>query len=282
MAGGRYGQVTRPDRYAVIGHPVAHSRSPFIHSKFAAATGQNIEYDRIDAEPDSFVDIVRAFFAEGGCGLNVTVPHKEAAAALADELTDRARLAGAVNTLIPIGEGRLRGDNTDGIGLVTDLEQNLGVTVHGKRILILGAGGATRGVLGPLLARGPAALWVANRTPQRADALVSRFQDRGPIHGGGYDCLTGLGAFDVIINATSAGLTDETVPLPTECVSPTTVGYDMMYRPGGTAFTRQLDEQGARATWLGYGMLVEQAAEAFFLWRGVRPATQPVLALLRS
>jgi shikimate dehydrogenase len=274
--------VTRPDRYAVIGHPVAHSRSPFIHSKFAAATGQNIEYDRIDADPADFVDIVRAFFADGGGGLNVTVPHKEAAAALADELTDRAQLAGAVNTLIPIGGGRLRGDNTDGVGLVTDLEQNLGVALHGRRILILGAGGATRGVLGPLLARAPTALWIANRTPQRAHDLVARFKERGPVHGSGFDGLAGLGAFDLIINATSAGLTGNTAPLPKDCVNAQTIGYDMMYQPGGTLFTHQLAHLGAKATWLGYGMLVEQAAEAFFLWRGVRPATQPVLALLRS
>jgi shikimate dehydrogenase len=273
--------VKGPDRYAVIGHPVEHSRSPFIHAKFAAATHQFIDYGRIDADPQQFVDIVRAFFADGGCGLNVTVPHKEAAAALADELTDRARIAGAVNTLIPLGDGRLRGDNTDGVGLVTDLEQNLAIGLEGQRILILGAGGAARGVLGPLLSRAPATVWVVNRTAERAVELSARFAAAGPVHGGGYGQLADIGSFDVIINATSAGLNGEATPLPPSCVTAQTVGYDMMYRPGGTPFTHQLERMGAKAVWLGYGMLVEQAAEAFFLWRGVRPATRPVLELLR-
>jgi shikimate dehydrogenase len=269
------------DRYAVIGHPVAHSRSPFIHSQFAVATGQSIDYGRIDAEPAVFEDIVRTFFADGGRGLNVTVPHKEAAAAMADELTDRARLAGAVNTLIPIDAERLRGDNTDGVGLVTDLERNLGIRLQGRSVLILGAGGATRGVLEPILACAPKRVVVVNRTAARAHELIERFRSLGPISGGGLEHLEQIGAMDLIINATAAGLYGDAVALPAQCVSRETVGYDMMYAPGGTPFSRQLAALGAHAVWLGYGMLVEQAAEAFFLWRGVRPPTAQVLNLLR-
>lgn len=270
-----------PDRYAVIGHPVAHSRSPFIHGQFAAATGQVIDYGRIDATPEDFADVVRVFFADGGRGLNVTVPHKEPAAALVDELTDRARLAGAVNTILPLPDGRLRGDNTDGVGLVTDLERNLGLRLQDRRLLLLGAGGATRGVLGPLLACGPAQVVVVNRTAARAEELAARFRAAGAIVGGGYAALAATAPFDLVINATSAGLQGEAVPLPAGCVGPATVGYDMMYAPDGTPFTRQLTALGAATTWLGYGMLVEQAAEAFFLWRGVRPPTAHVLDLLR-
>jgi shikimate dehydrogenase len=271
----------QPDRYAVIGQPVSHSRSPFIHAKFAEATGQAVHYDRIDAAPSDFADIVHAFFADGGRGLNVTVPHKESAAALCDELSERAALAGAVNTLIPLADGRLRGDNTDGVGLVTDLERNLGVRIEGRRILILGAGGATRGVIAPLLSRAPACLLIVNRTPARAEELAMRFASRGAIEGGGLDRLETAAAFDLIINATSAGLSGETVNVPANCVSPDTVCYDMLYQPNGTPFTQQMRALGAQATWLGHGMLVEQAAESFFLWRGIRPPTAEVLALLR-
>jgi shikimate dehydrogenase len=273
--------MAAPDRYAVIGHPVSHSRSPFIHAKFAEATQQLLEYGRIDASPVDFIEIVRTFFADGGRGLNVTLPHKEAAAALVDELTERATLAGAVNTIIRLSDGRLRGDNTDGIGLVTDLEHNLGVHLAGQRILVLGAGGATRGVLGPLLAQAPASVLVVNRTAQRAQALATHFAQRGVIAGGGYDALINVGVFDLIINGTSAGLSGETAPLPATCVGSNTVGYDMMYLPTGTPFTKQLTQMGAQAAWLGYGMLVEQAAEAFYLWRGLRPPTRTVLALLQ-
>jgi shikimate dehydrogenase len=275
--------VTRlPERYAVIGQPIEHSRSPFIHAHFAKATGEVLTYDRIEASPEDFADIVRTFFADGGGGLNVTVPHKETAAALCDELSERAALAGAVNTLIPLPDGRLRGDNTDGVGLVTDLEHNLGVTLSGRRLLILGAGGATRGVLAPLLSRAPAQVLVVNRTAARAEELAARFAARGPIEGGGLDRLDSAGSFELIINATSAGLNGEAIELPASCVRPETVGYDMLYQAGGTPFSRQLQALGAQATWLGHGMLVEQAAESFFLWRGVRPPTTDVLALLRS
>ena len=271
----------QPDRYAVIGQPVSHSRSPFIHSKFAEATGQSLQYDRIEASPEDFADIVRAFCAEGGRGLNVTVPHKESAAALCDELSERAALAGAVNTVIPLADGRLRGDNTDGVGLVTDLEQNLGITIEGRRILILGAGGATRGVIAPLLARAPASLLIVNRTAARAEELAARFASRGAIEGGGLERLNSTTPFDLIINATSAGLNGESVNLPSTCVSADTVGYDMLYQANGTPFSRQMQALGAHATWLGHGMLVEQAAESFFLWRGVRPPTTDVLTLVR-
>jgi shikimate dehydrogenase len=273
--------MKRSERYAVIGHPITHSRSPFIHSKFAQATEQTLEYDRIDAPPEDFLDIVRAFFSEGGRGLNVTVPHKEAAAAMVDEMSERARLAGAVNTIIALPDGRLRGDNTDGVGLVTDLEKNLALTLRGSRILLLGAGGAARGVLGPLLGQGPKALLVVNRTGARAASLAAQFSGRGPIAGGGVDLLNESGAFDLIINATSAGMSDDTIALPNNCVASTTVGYDMFYQSGGTAFMRQMSALGAQAVWAGYGMLVEQAAESFYLWRGVRPPTADVLQLVK-
>ena len=269
-----------PDRYAVIGHPVTHSRSPFIHAKFAESTQQSVHYDRIDALPEDFVDVTRAFFADGGRGLNVTVPHKEVAATLVDELSERANLAGAVNTIIPLPDGRLRGDNTDGVGLVTDIEQNIGIRLYALKILIIGAGGATRGVVAPILAQSPSALVVANRTVTRALEIAERFSNRGPITGCGLDALTELGPFDLIINATSASLAGEVVGIPQRCVSAATVAYDMMYHAGGTPFTRQMTTLGAQAAWMGYGMLVEQAAEAFYLWRGVRPPTHAVLKLL--
>ena len=268
------------DRYAVIGHPVSHSRSPFIHGKFAEATAQALVYDRIDATPEDFVGVVRAFFQEGGKGLNVTVPHKEAAATLSDELSERARQAGAVNTLIALPGGRIRGDNTDGVGLVTDLESNLGVTLEGRRILLIGAGGAARGVMAPLLARAPSALVVVNRTASRAEALAAHFACLGAVTGGGSTLLDREASFDVVINASSAGLAGTVMELPRHVVGPTSIGYDMVYRTGATPFMQQLIDMGAARVWSGFGMLVEQAAESFYLWRGIRPPTAGVLAQL--
>jgi shikimate dehydrogenase len=264
-----------PDRYAVIGHPIAHSRSPRIHAAFAAAAGQHLAYDRIDAAPEAFEGIVRDFFDSGGCGLNVTLPHKEAAARLADRLTGRARLAGAVNTLARQPDGTLLGDNTDGAGLMADLAR-LGIAVRGARVLVLGAGGATRGILGPLLEAQPARLVVANRTAARATALAATFAG---VQGCGYDALASLvaaGPFDLVIHATSLGLQGEVPPLPHGVIGPASVAYDLGYGAGDTPFVRWARARGVTRAEQGLGMLIEQAAESFFLWRGVRPDTAPL------
>ena len=264
-----------PDRYAVIGHPVAHSRSPRIHAAFAAATGQHLEYGRIDATPEAFGGAVRDFFEGGGRGLNVTLPHKEAAVRLADRLTARARLAGAVNTLAAQADGTLLGDNTDGAGLMADLAR-LGIRVRGARVLVLGAGGATRGILGPLLEARPAQIVVANRTAARATALAAAFAG---VQGCGYDALASLvaaGPFDLVIHATSLGLQGEVPPLPHGVVGPASVAYDLGYGAGDTPFVRCARAQGVTRAEQGLGMLIEQAAECFLLWRGVRPDTAPL------
>ena len=264
-----------PDRYAVIGHPIAHSRSPRIHAAFAAAAGQHLAYDRIDAAPEAFEGIVRDFFDDGGFGLNVTLPHKESAARLADRLTGRARLAGAVNTLARQPDGTLLGDNTDGAGLMADLAR-LGIAVRGARVLVLGAGGATRGILGPLLEAQPAQLVVANRTAARATALAATFAG---VQGCGYDALASLvaaGPFDLVIHATSLGLQGEVPPLPHGVIGPASVAYDLGYGAGDTPFVRWARARGVTRAEQGLGMLIEQAAESFFLWRGVRPDTAPL------
>ena len=266
-----------PDRYALVGHPVSHSWSPFIHGMFARATLQNMQYRLIDVLPERFRTESVQFFVDGGKGLNVTVPHKRAAAELVNELTPRADEAEAVNTIYAKPSGELVGDNTDGVGLVIDLEENLGIEVERKRVLILGAGGATRGVLGPLLARRPAQIAIANRTASRAQRLAQSFA--GPIVASGFDTLEAA-PFDLVINATSAGLVGEVPPIAPAVIGPSTVCYDMGYAPGDTPFTRWAAEHGAVATHKGWGMLVEQAAEAFLVWRGIRPQTQHVLELL--
>jgi shikimate dehydrogenase len=266
-----------PDRYALVGHPVSHSWSPFIHGMFARATLQNMQYRLIDVVAERFRAEAVQFFVDGGRGLNITVPHKRAAAELVNELTPRAEEAEAVNTIFAKPSGELIGDNTDGVGLVIDLEDNLNIGLEGKRILILGAGGATRGVLGPLLASQPAEIAIANRTPARALELAQSFA--GPIAASGFDALEGK-AFDLVINATSAGLAGEVPPITPAAIGPATVCYDMGYAPGPTPFTRWATKQGAAATHKGWGMLVEQAAESFLVWRGVRPQTRHVIELL--
>ncbi len=277
-----------PDRYAVIGHPIAHSRSPAIHAHFAVATGHAIDYGRIDAAPADFEQVVRGFFAQGGCGMNVTVPHKESAARLADHLTDRARLAAAVNTLVRQPDGRLLGDNTDGIGLMADLAR-LGIGVRDAHVLVLGAGGATRGILGPLLEAAPASLTIANRTPERAQALAAAFRaqagaadDTAPatqLSGCGYDALaalTGDGPFDLVLHATSLGLQGATPPVPPGVLGPRSAAYDLGYGVPDTPFVRWARAQGVARAEQGFGMLIEQAAESFRIWRGVRPDTAPL------
>lgn len=330
------------DRYAVIGNPIAHSKSPLIHAAFARETGQDLEYGRILGDADDFAGAVRRFVAAGGRGLNVTLPFKEAACALADEISPAAAQAGAVNTLIVLAGGRLRGDNTDGVGLVRDLVVNHGFDFRGARVLLIGAGGAARGVLHPLLATAIASLTLANRGADKARQLVARFRAQAPIadpasplpsplpavglvreardqaggqvapltaenkgsegkegaKGGGasdafsssqgaqilangFEELSGH-SFDLIINATSAGLNGAVPAIPSGCLASGGWTYDMLYADQPTAFCRWGQAQGASHALDGLGMLVEQAAESFRLWRGVRPSTAPVIRWLRA
>lgn len=270
------------DRYAVIGNPIAHSKSPRIHSLFAAQTGQTLSYEALLAPLDGFVATIAAFRAAGGRGLNVTVPFKLEAFDLADRHTPRALAAGAVNTLAFGADGVL-GDNTDGAGILRDITVNLGCPVASKRTLLLGAGGAARGTVLPLLEAGPASLTIANRTASRAAELAEEFARTGPLRprGCGFADLAGQ-HFDVVINATSASLSDAAPDLPAGLYAPGSLAYDMMYGKGDTPFLVQARQQGAARLADGLGMLVEQAAESFFLWRGVRPDTAAVLAELRA
>ena len=268
------------DRYGVFGHPVGHSLSPFIHAMFARETGQDMSYRPFDVPPEELVARVRSFFSEGGSGLNITLPHKLAAVELATELTERAAHAAAVNTLA-LRDGKVLGDNTDGIGLVRDLCDNLGVVITNRRVLVLGAGGATRGVLAPLLGLQPEELIIANRTADRAEALAAAFADLGDAHGVGFADV-GDDAFDLVINATSASLSGEMPPLPPAAVGPQTVCYDLAYGKDATAFVKWAQSIGCAQALQGLGMLVEQAAESFHVWRGVRPQTASVRAALRE
>jgi shikimate dehydrogenase len=268
------------DEYGVFGHPVNHSLSPFIHGLFARQTGQLMNYRPYDVAPAEFAARVQEFFAQGGRGLNVTLPHKIAAVEVAQELTARAAHAAAVNTLAIKGDGIL-GDNTDGAGLVRDLCDNLGLVITNRRLLVIGAGGATRGILAPLLGLSPTVVVIANRTPGRAEALSAAFSDLGQTQGVGFEYLEPE-PFDLIINATSASLSGEMPPLPAGVIGPHTVCYDLAYGRSATAFVRWARAQGCAQALQGLGMLVEQAAESFRLWRGVRPATGAVLEVLRE
>ena len=265
------------DQYVVIGHPIAHSKSPQIHARFAQQTGEAIAYDRLLAPLDGFEQAVRNFIAGGGCGANVTVPFKLEAFALADVRSERAEAAGAVNTLTFI-EGRIEGDNTDGVGLVRDIAVNNGVTLAGRRVLLLGAGGAARGVILPLLEQSPAQLVIANRTLARAEELVEHF-GHPALAASAFEVLEG--AFDIVINATSASLSSDLPPVPDAVFSSAGFAYDMMYGAAPTVFMHHAASLGAAVS-DGLGMLVEQAAESFFIWRGVRPDTTPVRQWLRS
>lgn len=267
------------DRYAVFGNPIAHSQSPLIHRLFAEQTGQSLSYEAVLVPLEDFPGTIRRFFAQGR-GANVTVPFKEQAFQLADDLTERARRAGAVNTLSRAADGRLLGDNTDGLGLVRDLQHNLGLELNGKRILLLGAGGAVRGVLEPLLNEQPALLAIANRTATKARQLVDEFADLGPLL---VMELTGQEApFDLIINGTSASLSGQSPAIDSSLIAAGhTCCYDMVYGQRPTAFNQWASAMGAAQARDGLGMLVEQAAAAFAIWRGVRPDTAPVLAELR-
>jgi shikimate dehydrogenase len=269
------------DQYGVVGHPVAHSWSPFIHGLFSRETGQAMSYRLYDFAPDAFHERVRAFFRQGGRGLNITLPHKIAAVDVADDLTARAAHAGAVNTFAVRNDGTILGDNTDGTGLVRDLCDNQGIVITHRRILMIGAGGAARGVLAPLLALSPAEIVIANRTSERAEALAKSFDRLGKTHGVGFRYITG-GAYDLIINATSASLSGDIPAIPPAVIGPETVCYDMAYGKTDTPFVRWALKLGCARALQGWGMLVEQAAESFRIWRGVRPATAPVLAALKE
>ena len=271
--------TAKPDQYVVIGNPVSHSKSPAIHAQFAAQTGESIAYERLAAPLDDFAACVQHFMQSGGRGANVTVPFKLEAFALATQLTPRAQAAGAVNTL-SFDDGRIVGDNTDGVGLVRDIVHNAGVVLEGRRILLLGAGGAARGVVMPLLAERPQQLVVANRTFARAQELVQSFPAAAPVlKAAAFDDLSGQ--FDAIINATSASLSADLPAVPATLFGPQVFVYDMMYAATPTVFMQWAAQHGACVR-DGLGMLVEQAAESFFVWRGARPDTAPVYALLRA
>jgi shikimate dehydrogenase len=267
------------DHYAVFGNPIGHSRSPFIHLKFAKQTQQTLNYQAIEAPLDGFAATTAEFFAGAGKGANVTVPFKEQAFEICDKVSERAQKAGAVNTLIKADNGDIHGDNTDGIGLVKDLLNNK-VKLAGSNILLLGAGGAARGVILPLLDQNPAQLVISNRTIEKAQHLVDNFNHKD-------FSATALNElqkhdFDVIINATSAGLSGHVPDLPSDCLNSDTVCYDMVYLNGITPFNQWAKDQGVKTTIDGLGMLVEQAGESFSLWRGVEPDTSAVLTALRE
>ncbi|MCP5141403.1 MAG: shikimate dehydrogenase [Gammaproteobacteria bacterium] len=268
------------DRYAVMGNPIGHSKSPKIHALFAAQTGQDLSYEALLVELDGFVAAVDAFQSAGGKGLNITVPFKQEAWAAMHTRSERAERAGAVNTIVLNADGSRHGDNTDGVGLVRDLSANHGVDLAGKDVLILGAGGAVRGVLQPVLAASPAMLVIANRTVSKAQELARDFADMGNVTASGFDDLAAC-TFDVIINGTAAGLSGVVPPIPDDVLKPGGACYDMVYSDQPTAFVRWARQHGAGVALDGLGMLVEQAAESFALWRGVRPDTAPVIKALR-
>jgi len=269
------------DQYAVMGHPVTHSKSPRIHAAFARQCRQDLVYTAQDVLPGNFTAAVRDFFASGGKGLNITVPYKQEAWALSATRSPEAASAGAVNTLMLSANGGLHGHNTDGIGLVRDILQNHGGSLHDKHILILGAGGATRGILLPLLRERPARIHIANRTASKAEELAGLFRNEGRVEASGLGDLAGE-AFDWVFNASSASLQGELPPLPAGLLRPAAWCYDLMYASEPTVFCRWAQQQGAAQALDGLGMLVEQAAESFCLWRGVRPDTGPVLADFRK
>jgi shikimate dehydrogenase len=273
--------MTEIDRYAVLGQPIAHSKSPRIHQLFAEQTSERLQYSALEVPAEQFTDVVTSFFANGGQGLNCTVPLKELAWAYAEIKTERAQLAKAVNTLALQQDGSILGDNTDGVGLVTDLKNNHDIALTGMRILILGAGGASRGIIGPLLVEEPEQIVIVNRTFAKAQQLVTEFAGKGRVSACGYSDLNGQ-LFDLIINATSSSLTDELPPLPDGLLASQGSCYDLAYSNKATVFVRWGLEHKALKSLDGLGMLVEQAAEAFYNWRGIRPQTKPIIDLLNA
>lgn len=271
------------DRYAIIGNPVAQAKSPALQTAFARQCGQNIEYGAILSEPDNFVAAVRAFQASGGKGMNITMPFKLQAFELADELTPRGRAAGAINTFVFRADGSILGDNTDGFGIVRDITHNHHFSLTGRRVLVLGAGGAVRGTLLPLFGEKPAEVFIANRTPAKARALAEEFAGHAGqivLGSGGFPDIRGR--FDAVINGSASSMTDDVPPLPGGVWDAASLAYDMAYRREPTAFVRAARVGGAGLATDGLGMVVEQGAECFYLWRGVRPDTAPVIAALRN
>lgn len=269
-------ETTTIDRYGVMGYPVSHSRSPVIHRLFALQTGQEMQYELLQVAPEKLDTAIRQFQRTGGKGLNITVPHKSEVVRLVDQLSERASTAGAVNTIVFRGS-EMYGDNTDGIGLLRDLGVNLGVTLDDANILILGAGGATRGIIAPLLEMRPASLRIANRTLGKAQALVDHFEAHGPVSACRFNVVPVSEPYDLIINATSAGLKGDSPPYPAAAITDNTFCYDLSYGLSPTPFSTWARDHGAAKSVMGWGMLVEQAAESFKLWRGMRPDTAPVL-----
>lgn len=270
-----------PDNYAVMGNPISHSKSPHIHAAFAKQTGQRLSYSAIQVDPGGFEQAVGNFRATGGKGLNITVPFKQEAWTLVDERSERATQAGAVNTISFDGDGKTIGDNTDGVGLVRDLIDNNGIALRDTRILLLGAGGAVRGVLGPLIEQHPSEIVIANRTAEKAVQLAETFDCHVKVRGCGFGDI-GDQSFDLIINGTAASLQGDLPPIPDTAVSSSTSCYDMMYGKEPTVFMQWATEHGAAKVIDGLGMLVEQAAESFYIWRGVRPETDEVIATIKA
>lgn len=273
--------MTELDKYAVFGNPIKQSKSPAIHAAFADQCGQRIQYRAVLVELKGFEQAASSFFQGGGAGLNVTVPFKHDAYDFADRLSNRAMRAGAVNVLTRAEDGSIEGDNTDGIGLLRDMIANLGWAVQGLRVLVLGAGGAVRGVLEPLLREKPRELLIVNRTPEKAQQLAAEFADIATVEGGAYS-LIGERQFDLIINATSAGLVGDMPELPSTVLTERSCCYDMVYGAEPTAFMRWAAHHAAWAVADGLGMLVEQAAQSFYIWRQVRPETRPVINQMRE
>ena len=269
------------DYYAVAGNPIGHSKSPAIHSAFAAQTDQDLNYEAMLFELDMFAEQARAFFSAGGKGLNVTVPFKLDAWQFADILSKRAKRAGSVNTLMIGKDEKIYGDNTDGVGLVRDIIENHNGRIADKRVLVLGAGGAVRGVLAVILAENPRSLVIANRTVAKAQTLADEFADLGVVCASGFEDLAGQ-QFDLIINGTAASLQGDLPPLPEGILADGAWCYDMMYGAEETPFNAWARQRGAEKTIDGLGMLVEQAAESFFMWRHVRPDTAPVISAIRA
>ena len=267
------------DRYGVMGYPIAHSYSPVIHHLFATQTGEQMQYEKLLVAPDDLDTAIRRFRREGGKGINITVPHKAEAARVADRVSDRAGIAGAVNTLTFRGN-EIHGDNTDGVGLVRDLKKNLGIELEGANILLLGAGGATRGIVAPLLDEKPRAICISNRTLERAQALALYFERLGHVSACHFAAVPVNDPYDLIVNATSAGLSGELPPYPEAAISEQTLCYDLSYAMDTTPFAAWARNQGAGRSVMGWGMLVEQAAESFRIWRDVRPDTAAVLRQL--
>ena len=268
------------DRYAVIGHPIAHSKSPIIHQLFAKQTGEQISYEALDVLPEQLQVSIISFTQKGGKGLNVTLPHKRKAAGIVDTLTDRARIAGAVNTITQQQSGELEGDNTDGVGLVADLTNNLGIILQGARIAILGAGGATHGIVPQVLEAHPEELVIANRSEEKAKALADCFLPLGKITSSSFRGLKNK-SINLVIKATSARFDGVVPPFPESNLGPDTICYDLSYSIKDTPFVAWSRNHGSREAHQGWGMLVEQAAESFCIWRGIRPDTDSVLRRLR-